>query len=73
MTRAELTETEREMIDTYLFDMAKWQSTEGIDSNNFEKEYVTMKIKSLEQKIKIVSEEFYNSINTPPRDYKPNN
>ena len=71
--KSDLTGNEIEAIDVYLEQIAKWQCTEGVDSNAFEKEYVSLKIKALEQKIKIISEEFYQQINTPPRDYKPNN
>ena len=60
--KSDLTGNEIEAIDVYLEEIAKWNATCGKDSNNFEHEYVTMKIKALEQKIKIISEEFYNQI-----------
>jgi len=60
--KSDLTGNEIEAIDVYLEEIAKWNATCGKDSNNFEREYVTMKIKALEQKIKIISEEFYNQI-----------
>ena len=60
--KTDLTGNEIEAIDIYLEEIAKWNATCGKDSNIFEREKVTMKIRGLEQKIKIISEEFYNQI-----------
>ena len=67
--KSDLTSVEIYAIDTYLAQMESLNATLGKDSNNFEREYVSLKVKALEQKIKIVSEKFYDQINTPPRDY----
>jgi len=69
--KSELSAAEILIIDEYLEDMEKLNATLGKDSNKFEREYVSMKIKALEQKIKIVSEKFYEQINTPKREYLP--
>jgi hypothetical protein len=60
--KSDLTSNEIEAIDTFLHDIAKWNATVGVDSNKFEREYVTMKIKALELKIQIISEQFYKQI-----------
>lgn len=71
--KSDLSPDEIYVIDTYLQQIESLNATLGKDSNNFEREYVSLKVKSLEQKIKLVSEKFYEQINTPPRDYLPIN
>lgn len=67
--KSDLSYDEIYAIDILLAEISRWNTTLGIDSNNFEIEYVSLKVKALEQKIKLISEKFYEQINTPPREY----
>lgn len=45
--KSDLSDNEIALIDTYLHQMESLNATLGKDSNNFEREYVSLKVKAL--------------------------
>jgi acyl-coenzyme A thioesterase PaaI-like protein len=62
MERNELTEQELIDIDYHLAQMAKLNAMIGIDSTDFEKNDLKLKIQFHEENIKVINEQFYNEL-----------
>lgn len=62
MTRAELTDNERLLVDEVLENCAKLEATLGKDSTGFEREEVRLKKQREYEKIKIIKPELYKTI-----------
>lgn len=52
----------RQRIDEYLEEMAQLNAQYGTDTDDIEKESINAHILELEYKIKVLDEDFYNSI-----------